>query len=76
MMADSNLNLNVDANVVDKPSWERAHQMLVGLARTRAGLDLEEGKWLLAASREQGGGAICITCAPAKQEASTNLTTS
>ena len=51
MMADS--NLNGDANVADKPSWERAHQMLVGLARTRAGLDLEEAKWLLAASRER-----------------------
>ena len=51
MMADS--NLNGDASVVDRPSWERAHQMLVGLARTRAGLDLEEGKWLLAASRER-----------------------
>ena len=49
MMADS--NLNGDANLVDDPSWERAHQMLVGLARRRAGLDLDEGKWLLAASR-------------------------
>jgi hypothetical protein len=32
MMADS--NLDGDANTIDKPSWERAHQMLVGLART------------------------------------------
>ena len=53
MMADSSLNGDADAKIVDNPSWERAHQMLVGLARTRAGLDLEEGKWLLAASRER-----------------------
>jgi hypothetical protein len=34
MTADS--NLKGDANVVDNPSWERPHQMLVGLARRRA----------------------------------------
>jgi hypothetical protein len=31
--------------------WQAAHAALVRLARTRAGLDLEEGRWLLAAQR-------------------------
>jgi len=51
MMA--NLKMNGDASNQINPSWERARQMLVGFARTRAGLDLEEGKWLLAAARER-----------------------
>jgi hypothetical protein len=32
-------------------SWLRAHQELVALAAKRAGLDIEEGRWLLRASR-------------------------
>ena len=32
-------------------SWESAHEALVELARQRAGLDFEEGRWLLAARR-------------------------
>ena len=31
--------------------WQRAHQELYRLARSRAGLDFEEGQWLLAAWR-------------------------
>jgi hypothetical protein len=31
--------------------WQAAHDALVRLARTRAGLDFEEGRWLLAAQR-------------------------
>jgi hypothetical protein len=36
------------ANACD---WKQAHEQLVRLARSRAGLELEEGKWLLAAQR-------------------------
>lgn len=50
-MADRNATDGV--KVVDKQPWELAHQTLVGFARKRAGLDLEEGKWLLAAARER-----------------------
>jgi 5-methylcytosine-specific restriction endonuclease McrA len=32
-------------------NWQRAHQELRRLARSRAGLDFEEGRWLLAAWR-------------------------
>jgi hypothetical protein len=35
----------------DVASWRRAHQELVRLAATRAGLDYEEGRWLLRALR-------------------------
>lgn len=51
MMADSTTMGGLDDRAI--PKWEHAHQMLVGFARTRAGLDLEEGRWLLAASRER-----------------------
>lgn len=33
------------------PTWEQAHEALVGMAKQRAGLDFEEGKWLLAAMK-------------------------
>jgi hypothetical protein len=33
------------------PDWQRAHEELRRLARARAGLDFEEGQWLLAAWR-------------------------
>jgi hypothetical protein len=32
-------------------AWRRAHEALLGLAKKRAGLDFEEGRWLLAALR-------------------------
>jgi hypothetical protein len=35
----------------DVVSWRRAHEELVRLAATRAGLDYEEGRWLLRALR-------------------------
>ncbi|HEY3495086.1 MAG TPA: hypothetical protein VGK73_10390, partial [Polyangiaceae bacterium] len=35
-----------------EPPWRRAHSELVRLAKRRAGLDDEEGRWLLAALRE------------------------
>jgi hypothetical protein len=35
----------------DVVSWRRAHEELVRLAATRAGLDCEEGRWLLRALR-------------------------
>ena len=35
----------------DDVSWRRAHEELVRLAMTRAGLDFEEGRWLLRAFR-------------------------
>ncbi len=34
-------------------SWQQAHAALVRLARSRAGLDLDEGQWLLAALRSR-----------------------
>lgn len=50
-MADSK---NEDAvPLVTQASWERVHERLVSFARTRAGLDFEEGAWLLAAARER-----------------------
>jgi hypothetical protein len=45
------------AEIVHEPigtqrvSWQRAHQELVRLAEKRAGLDFEEGRWLLQAFR-------------------------
>jgi len=33
--------------------WREAHDRLVGIAKRRAGLDVEEAKWLLIARREQ-----------------------
>ena len=44
---------NGDSNHAAPSGWEHAHEVLVGLARSRAGLDLEEGRWLLMASRER-----------------------
>ena len=35
--------------------WQEAHAALVRLARSRAGLDFDEGVWLLAALRFLGG---------------------
>src|SRR3982751_5888650 len=35
----------------DNVSWRRAHEELVRLATARAGLDFEEGRWLLRAFR-------------------------
>src|SRR5690348_18408592 len=35
----------------DAALWQRAHEELVRLAETRAGLDYEEGRWLLRAQR-------------------------
>ena len=35
----------------DAALWQRAHEELVRLAATRAGLDYEEGRWLLRAER-------------------------
>src|SRR5262245_3711970 len=32
-------------------SWQRAHEALLRLAEQRAGLDFEEGRWLLTAHR-------------------------
>src|SRR6187455_1847013 len=37
--------------VRDDVSWRRAHEELVRLAEKRAGLDFEEGRWLLRAFR-------------------------
>lgn len=51
MMANSETNDGSSERSV--PNWERAHQTLVGLARKRAGLDLEEGTWLLMAARQR-----------------------
>lgn len=51
MLADS--NTNGDFKPIDAAGWEHAHQMLVEFARKRAGLDFEEGKWLLAALRQR-----------------------
>jgi hypothetical protein len=44
---------NIDAGRAEQPgdSWERAHDELVRLAKKRAGLDVEEGRWLLRAFR-------------------------
>jgi len=33
--------------------WRVAHDQLVGTAKRRAGLDVDEAKWLLIARREQ-----------------------
>src|SRR6187399_3785742 len=41
-------NVHVGAHGV---SWQRAHEELVRLAEKRAGLDFEEGRWLLRAFR-------------------------
>ena len=35
----------------EAPPWRRAHEQLVRLAAKRAGLDFEEGQWLLKAER-------------------------
>ena len=35
----------------DDVSWRRAHEELLRLAKKRAGLDFEEGRWLLRAFR-------------------------
>ncbi len=45
----------VEATVSDVGgvNWQRAHAELQRLARCRAGLELEEGQWLLAAQRAQ-----------------------
>src|SRR5689334_11118384 len=41
-----------DSNVTrDSDAWRGAHEALLRLAEKRAGLDFEEGRWLLAALR-------------------------
>ena len=35
----------------DDASWHQAHEALVRIAKARAGLDFEEGRWLLQAHR-------------------------
>jgi hypothetical protein len=45
------LNMAVDTRATGACDWKQAHEQLVRLARSRAGLELEEGKWLLAAQR-------------------------
>ena len=35
----------------DDASWHQAHEALVRIAKMRAGLDFEEGRWLLQAHR-------------------------
>jgi hypothetical protein len=44
---------HVGANDAERPSipWQRAHDELLRLAKRRAGLDFEEGRWLLSALR-------------------------
>ena len=38
----------------EKPGdWQVAHAALLELARSRAGLDFDEGRWLLSARRSQ-----------------------
>ncbi len=51
MMAENSPKMSAELDDHNAPTWERAHRALVGLAKTRAGLDVEEGKWLLAAAR-------------------------
>jgi hypothetical protein len=41
------------AEVEGPGAWQAAHAALVELARTRAGLDYDEGRWLLSARRSQ-----------------------
>jgi hypothetical protein len=41
------------AEVEEPGEWQAAHAALVELARTRAGLDYDEGRWLLSARRSQ-----------------------
>jgi len=41
----------LDAGSLGTSNWRAAHAALTRLARQRAGLDFEEGKWLLAAQR-------------------------
>jgi hypothetical protein len=51
--ANGDVAAHSDATSVRSPrnDWQAAHDALVRLARTRAGLDLEEGRWLLATQR-------------------------
>ncbi|HXK19855.1 MAG TPA: hypothetical protein VNG33_18725, partial [Polyangiaceae bacterium] len=41
----------LDAVAAETSDWRAAHEALTRLARQRAGLDFEEGTWLLAAQR-------------------------
>jgi hypothetical protein len=41
----------VDTRAAGASDWKQAHEQLVRLAKSRAGLELEEGRWLLAAQR-------------------------
>jgi RuvA, C-terminal domain len=45
------LNMAVVTAATGACDWKQAHEHLVRLAKSRAGLELEEGKWLLAAQR-------------------------
>jgi len=52
MPAESQLETtNFETTNGETPTWEQAHATLVGLAKRRAGLDFDEGKWLLLATR-------------------------
>ena len=44
-------HVGVSARARSRDDWQRAHEELRRLARSRAGLDFEEGQWLLAAWR-------------------------
>src|SRR5688572_13509812 len=41
----------VEAATENTPAWQEAHEKLVALAAQRAGLDADEGRWLLEALR-------------------------
>ena len=41
----------VEAGAGNAPAWQEAHEKLVALAAQRAGLDADEGRWLLEALR-------------------------
>ena len=41
----------LENGTTDSVTWRGAHEALLGLAQERAGLDFEEGRWLLAALR-------------------------
>jgi hypothetical protein len=48
-MIDWHLKKVFEANL----TWQRAHEELVKIAQQRAGLDAEEGRWLLVAFRSE-----------------------
>jgi hypothetical protein len=52
-MTDSADIENENESEDNEAKWQRAHRELSRLAKARAGLDLEEGRWLLAALRSR-----------------------